>query len=108
MSEKHLTELPWKQLTARHGVKDTTLQKALAGYGKLDTAKVPRMALDALKEMSELVVKLKKANTAKEEVVDYLDEIIKEIKKIIPSLEARAGSSGTTLQAKPTEKTQTT
>jgi len=101
MSEKHLTELPWKMLATKHGVKDTNLQKALAAYGKLDAAKVPRAALDALKEMSELVLKFKKANAAKEEIVDYLDEIIKEVKRITPSLEARAG--GTASQNKPGE-----
>jgi hypothetical protein len=108
MSEKHLTELPWKMLATKHGVKDANLQKALGTYGKMDPAKVPRAALDALKEISELVVKVKKANTAKEELVDYLDEIIKEIKKVTPSLEARVGTSGTSLQSKPGEKTQTT
>jgi len=104
MSEKHLTELPWKQLTTKHGIKDTSLQKSLVAYGKLDPAKVPRAALDALKEISELVVKFKKVNAAKEEVVDYLDEIVKEVKKLTPTLEARAGSSGTTLQSKSGEK----
>lgn len=100
MSEKHLTELPWKQLATKHGVKDINLQKALAAYGKLDSAKVPRVALDALKEISEQVVKTKKANSAKDELVDYLDEIVKEIKKLTPSLEARVGSGGTTTQTK--------
>jgi hypothetical protein len=95
MSEKHLTELPWKVLATKHGVKDTNLQKALAAYSKLDPAKVPKMALDALKDITELVVKCKKGNSAKEEVVDYLDEIIKEVKKITPGLEKRAGSSET-------------
>lgn len=107
MSEKHLTELPWKQLATRHGVKDTTLQKALAAYGKLDVAKVPRAALEAVKEISELAVKCKKANSAKEELCDYLDEIVKEVKKLIPSLEARVGP-GTTPQSKPPEKTPST
>jgi hypothetical protein len=108
MSDKHLTELPWKQLTTRHGVKDPSLQKSLVAYGKLDPAKVPRAALDALKEITELALKCKKANAAKQEVVDYLDEIVKEVKKITPSLEARAGASETSLKTKPPEKTQTT
>jgi hypothetical protein len=89
-------------------VKDTNLQKAIVAYGKLDAAKVPRAALDALKEVSELAVKCKKANAAKEELVDYLDEIVKEVKKVTPSLEARAGASETSLKAKTGEKTQTT
>lgn len=103
MSEKHLTEQPWKVLATKHGVKDTNLQKALAAYGKLDAAKEPRAAVDALKEMSELAVKAKKVNSAKEELVDYLDEIIKEIKKITPGLESKAGSSGTSTVSKSTD-----
>jgi hypothetical protein len=100
MSEKHLTEQPWKVLATKHGVKDTNLQKALAAYGKLDAAKEPRAAVDALKEMSELASKAKKVNSAKEELVDYLDEIIKEIKKVTPNLESKASSSGTSTISK--------
>lgn len=103
MSDKHLTELPWKQLATKQGVKDPNLQKALAAYGKLDGAKVPKAALEALKEISEWALKAKKANAAREEVVDYLDEMLKEIKKVTPSLEARAGT-GTSLQSKSAEK----
>ena len=82
MSEKHLTEQPWKTLAAQHGVKDTNLQKALAAYDKVDAQKAPRAALDALKEISDWAVKVKKANAAKDQIVDYIDEILKELKSI--------------------------
>ena len=36
---KHLTELPWKTLVVKQGVKDLGLQKALVAYAKLDATK---------------------------------------------------------------------
>jgi len=89
MSEKHLTEAPWKTLVSKQGVKDIGLQKALAAYGKLDAAKEPAAALETLKDIGELATKLKKANSAKEEVVAHLDEILKELKKTTPALEGK-------------------
>jgi hypothetical protein len=100
MSEKHLTEQPWKALATKHGVKDTNLQKALAAYDKVDAQKTPRAALDALKEISDWAIKAKKANASKDEIVDYIDEIVKELKKITPALEAKAEASETSPQPK--------
>jgi hypothetical protein len=93
MSEKHLTELPWKTLVTKQGVKDIGLGKVLSVYTKLDRTREPARALETLKEISELGIKLKKLNTAKEEVVAYLDEVIKEVKKSTPPLEARTKSA---------------
>jgi hypothetical protein len=93
MSEKHLTELPWKTLVIKQGVKDPGLGKALAGYASVDGAKEPAKALEALKEIAELALKLKKANAAKEEVVAHLEEVAKEVKKTTPGLEARVKSA---------------
>jgi hypothetical protein len=66
----------------------------LIAYAKLDATKEPGKALEALKEIAELAVKLKKANPAKEEVVAHLDEVVKEVKKTTPNLEARIKLSG--------------
>jgi predicted acylesterase/phospholipase RssA len=90
MSEKHLTEPPWKNLVAKQGVKDIGLQKALAGYARIEAAKESGKALEALAEICELALKLKKTYAAKEEVVDHLNEMLKEVKKITPALEARS------------------
>src|SRR4051812_40192108 len=108
MSEKHLTELPWKTLVTKQGVKDIGLGKALAAYTKLDPTREPAKVLEALKEINELAVKLKKVNSAKDEVVAHLDEVIKEVKKGTPSLEARiksvAAQPPTAPAAKPNEE----
>src|SRR6266404_4326732 len=93
MSEKHLTELPWKVLVTKQGVKDIGVGKALAAYGKVDATKEPGPALEALKEISELALKLKKTCSAKQDVVDHLDEVVKEVKKTTPVLEARVKSA---------------
>jgi hypothetical protein len=86
MSEKHLTEAPWKTLANNKGVKDLGLQKALAAYNKFDPKKEASEALTALQEVNELALKLKKIKTLEEDVLDYLDEIIKEVKKTTPLL----------------------
>jgi hypothetical protein len=106
MSEKHLTEQLWKTVVAKQGVKDIGLGKALAAYNSLDAAKEPARALDALKEISELALKLKKANSAKEEVVTHLDEVVKEAKKATPGFEAKAKSA--TAAAAPTSPVEAT
>src|SRR5882724_2095915 len=93
MSEKHLTEPPWKTLVSKQGVKDIGLQKALGAYARIDTAKEPARALETLTEISELALKLKKSCTTKEIVVDHLNEMVKEVKKTTPALEARIKSS---------------
>jgi len=90
MSEKHLTELPWKTLALKQGVKDLGLGKALAAYGCLDLIKEPAKALESLQQISGLAVKLKKANTNNADLVAYLDEMVKELKKTTPGMEARA------------------
>jgi hypothetical protein len=77
MSEKHLTELPWKTLAQKHGLKDGTLQKALA---KLMAAKEDDYdgRLKILKEIDVCCDNVKKANKANKEIVAYLGEIGKE------------------------------
>src|SRR5882724_8015898 len=92
MSEKHLTEPPWKTLVSKQGVKDIGLQKALGAYARIDTAKEPARALETLTEISELALKLKKSCATKEIVVDHLKEMVKEVKKTTPALEARIKS----------------
>src|SRR5579859_3497151 len=89
MSEKHLTEPPWKALASKQGIKDIGLQKAIAALAKIDSAKEPARALDTLAEISDLSSKLKKTYAAKADVADYLNEIVKEVKKTIPALEAK-------------------
>src|SRR6266567_8295084 len=96
MSEKHLTEPPWKTLVSKLGVKDIGLQKALAGYARIDSTKEPARAIERLAEISELALKLKKTCAAKEEAVDYLNEVVKKDKKTTPALETRIK---TTLEA---------
>lgn len=93
MSEKHLTELLWKQLVIKQGIKDIGLGKALAAHATVDPTKEPAKALDGLKEIAELAAKLKKANPTKADVVAHLDELVKEVKKAIPALEAMAKSA---------------
>jgi hypothetical protein len=94
MSEKHLTELPWKTIVLKQGVKDLGLGKALAAYGCLDLIKEPAKALESLQQISELAVKLKKANAKNADLVAYLDEMVKELKKTTPAMEARAKAAG--------------
>src|SRR6266481_1736855 len=78
MSEKHLTELPWKMLAVKHKVKDNGLQKALLLYGKVDAAKEPAKAVECLADIADFAGKLKKANPDNKEIVTYLNEILKE------------------------------
>jgi hypothetical protein len=93
MSDKHLTELPWKALASKQGLKDLGLGKALAAYGNVDSTKEPAKALEGLQQIAELAVKLKKANPKNEAVVAHLDEVFKEVKKTTPGLEARVKST---------------
>jgi len=99
MSEKHLTELLWKPLATKQGVKDLGLGKALAAQAALDPAKEPAKALAGLKEIAEMVVKLKKTYLTKTEVVAHLDEMLKEVKKTTPALEAMAKSAAAAVPA---------
>jgi hypothetical protein len=86
MSEKHLTELPWKTLVIKTKLKDTGLQKALLAYSKVDSSKAPGLALSALQEVSEQAAKHKKANPTNKEVCAYLEEVLKEATKTKPGL----------------------
>src|SRR4051794_8034769 len=93
MSEKHLTELPWKVIVTKQGIKDIGLGKALVAYGNIERTKEPAKALETLREISELALKLKKANAGKETVVEHLDEVIKEVKKTISAVEVLVKSA---------------
>jgi hypothetical protein len=81
MSEKHLTEQPWKLLATKNQIKDNGFQKALVSYGKLERSKDPAKAAEFLSDLSELALKLKKANATIKEVTTYLDEVVKEANK---------------------------
>jgi hypothetical protein len=81
MSEKHLTELPWKQLSVKHKVKDNGFLKCLQLYGKLDATKETTKVAECLADMIDLAAKLKKINEANDEVADYLAEVVKEANK---------------------------
>src|SRR3954471_1069966 len=81
MSEKHLTEQPWKVLATKNQIKDNGFQKALLSYGKVDASKEPEKATELLADLTELAGKLKKANPAIKEVTGYLDEVVKEANK---------------------------
>jgi hypothetical protein len=89
MSEKHLTEPPWKALVSKQGFKDIGLQKTLAAYAKIDAAKEPATAIETLAEISQLATKLKNICAAKAEVLEYLNDVLKEVKKTTAVLEAR-------------------
>src|SRR5215831_2734976 len=89
MSEKHLTELPWKALAIKQGIKDLGLGKVLASYGAVDVTKEPAKTVECLQQINELAVKLKKANPTKADVLAYLDDVVKEVKKTLPSAEAK-------------------
>jgi exoenzyme U len=77
------------------GVKDIGLQKALAAYARIDSTKEPARSLETLAEISELALKLKKTSAAKQEAVDHLNEMVKEVKKTMPVLEARVKAAAT-------------
>jgi hypothetical protein len=79
MSEKHLTEAPWKLLVTKYKLKDLGLQNALRAYGAIDSQKDPARALDALADIAELSLKLKKASSSLKELSSYLEEIYKEV-----------------------------
>src|ERR1017187_5021327 len=89
MSEKHLTEPPWKALVSKQGFKDIGLQKTLAAYAKIDAAKEPARAIETLAEISQLATKLKNTCAPKAEVLEYLNDVLKEVKKTTAVLEAR-------------------
>ena len=77
MSEKNLTESPWKLLANKYKLKDPGLQNALRDYNAINCEKDPSGASDALTDVAEQSSKLKKANPAVKEVTAYLDEVCK-------------------------------
>src|SRR3954469_5862502 len=81
MSEKHLTEQPWKVLATKHQIKDVSFQKALISYAKVDASKEPEKATELLADLIEVAGKVKKANSAIKEVTSYLDDVVKEANK---------------------------
>ena len=89
MSEKHLTEPPWKALVAKLKLKDPGLQKALAAYGKVDSEKDPAPAIEWLAEIADQAIKLKKANPTVKEATTYLDEVVKEAAKTKQALASK-------------------
>lgn len=108
MSDKHLTEPPWKALVAKTEVKDTGLQKALQAYAKIDPAKEAAKALEALEVIAGQAIKLKKANPALKEVIAYLDEVVKELNKtrqgLAPLAKAQEAKPAMGAEAKPGAK----
>jgi len=80
MSEKHLTEPPWKALAAKQKLKDVKLSKALTDFAKCDAANAEAQ-LKALAVIEKEAEALKKEQKANKEVTDYLGEILKEVEK---------------------------
>jgi len=80
MSEKHLTEPPWKALAAKHKLKSSELSKALMDFAKCDAAN-PDAQLKVLAVIEKEAAALKKEQKANKEVNDYLGEILKEVEK---------------------------
>jgi len=109
MSEKHLTEPPWKTLAGKQGVKDPGLGKALAAYCNIDSSKEPAKAVESLKGICELALKLKKTYAIKDDIVAHLEEVIKEVKKTTPGLELKAKtlSAAAATSVKPPEPAKT-
>src|SRR3954453_22138539 len=81
MSEKHLTEQPWKLLATKNQIKDVSFQKALISYAKVDASKEQEKATELLADLIEVAGKVKKANSAIKEVTSYLDDVVKEANK---------------------------
>jgi hypothetical protein len=88
MSEKHLTESPWKVLAAKFKLKDLGLQSVLHDYASINPETDPDAASHALVDIGERSAKLKKANPTLKEISAYLDEISKEVARQRQSLAA--------------------
>lgn len=95
MSEKHLTELPWKTLASKQKLKDPGLAKALAELAKCDE-KDPERKLKALAAVEKQAEALEKEHKKNEEVKDYLTEIFKEADKQRKALELLKKGAGAT------------
>src|SRR5207248_10158345 len=78
MSEKHLTESPWKLLASKYKLKDQGLQSALRDYAEMDSEQDPGAAAEVLTDIAELCIKVRKTNAALKEIGAYLEEICKE------------------------------
>ena len=80
MSDKHLTELPWKTLAIKKQVKDGELTKALVALSKVSE----NDAAERLKSLDKILTSaetVKRNNKDEKEVVAYLDEVVKEARK---------------------------
>ncbi len=75
MSEKVLTELPWKALVVKHKLKDTTVTKALVEYAHCKEDDFDAR-LSALGSIEKAASALKKAEKGNKDVVDHLDDIV--------------------------------
>jgi tetratricopeptide (TPR) repeat protein len=93
MSEKHLTELPWKQLATKQKIKDPGLGKALAAYGKAGEQEYDAR-LKALDEIKSQAVDLQKDYKKDKEVADYLGDVLKEVDKTRKAIEDFQKSGG--------------
>lgn len=88
MSDKHLTEAPWKTLAKQQKIaKDAGLAKALADYSNAaEDDHSTRLA--AIDEIKAGVKKLQKEHGDKKEVEEYLDEVFAQAEKTRKAVEA--------------------
>jgi hypothetical protein len=86
MSEKHLTEQPWKQLATKQKLKDPGLGKALAAYGKAGEQDYDAR-LAALDEIKSQAGDLLKEHKKDKDVSGYLGEVLKEVDKTRKAIE---------------------
>ncbi len=93
MSDKHLTELPWKTLVTKQKIKDPGLGKALAALGKCEEKDVEGRT-KALDEIDKHAEALKKEHKKEAEVAGYLDEVLKESVKSRKALELFKKTAG--------------
>jgi hypothetical protein len=97
MAEKHLAEAGWKTLAVRNKVKnDAGLAKALGAYAKLGESGAPEARLEAVGEIAAAASKLKKEKSLAEmeEVIGWLDEVVKEAAAARGALAVRVKSGG--------------
>src|SRR5258708_22066011 len=89
MSEKHLTESPWKSLATKQKFKDPALGKALAAYEKLDEDDFDARleALDEIEKEAKALLKEKEVK-GNDDLSGYLEEIEKEGPKSRRTVEA--------------------
>ncbi len=97
MSDKHLTESPWKTLATKQKFKDPALGKALAAYENLGENEF-QDRLKALEKIESEVASLLKDKEVKknEDLSDYLEEVDREIPKarrLVAAAEKKAEES---------------